>query len=234
MAAAPDDTATEEYFKQLEGILENGCHEQKKATDCQQLGEFLQAVRKDLTGAAAAYTIGCDGMNMPQSCFSLGTLCIIGKGVPKDIIKGAQYYARACEMHNVESCNNLGLLHQRGSGGVPRDIPRAIALFKTACDMNYANGCFNLGALHLVGEGGGPSGSPSESASASAGGASPAPYKDLPRAFEYSVRACEMGHVYGCVNASRMASLGDGVPRDDALAKKVQGNGGSGGKDKRP
>ena len=70
-------------------------------------------------------------------------------------------------------------------------------------DGQFSNACFNLSLFHLQGDGG-----------------RRAP--DKPRALYYAVKACSLGHVWGCVNASRMLKTGDGVPADPARAEELR------------
>ena len=71
--------------------------------------------------------------------------------------------------------------------------------FTKACDGNFRNGCFNLSVMYLTGcQGIG---------------------KDMVKALEYSVKSCKLGHSWGCANASRIYSQGDGV---DVNLEKAQ------------
>lgn len=45
---------------------------------------------------------------------------------------------------------------------------------------------------------------------------------DMTLALKYASRACELGHVYGCANASRMYKLGDGTEKDDKKAEELK------------
>lgn len=42
------------------------------------------------------------------------------------------------------------------------------------------------------------------------------------QALKYSGMACDMGHPWGCINAARLCMLGEGVPKDDAAAKRYK------------
>lgn len=44
----------------------------------------------------------------------------------------------------------------------------------------------------------------------------------MKKAFNYSVRACEMGNMYACANISQMYRKGEGVTKDEALAEKFK------------
>ena len=71
------------------------------------------------------------------------------------------------------------------------DYGKAEEYFKRYCDGGFKNGYFNLNILFLRGN--------------SSNG------RDMNKALEYSLKSCEKGHSWGCVNASRILRLGDEV-----------------------
>ena len=46
--------------------------------------------------------------------------------------------------------------------------------------------------------------------------------RDMGQALHYSLLSCDLGHSYGCANASRMYRLGDGVTRDEDKARTLK------------
>jgi len=44
--------------------------------------------------------------------------------------------------------------------------------------------------------------------------------KDMTEAFKYSLKACELGNLGGCVNVSQMYSKGDGTEKNPVAAKE--------------
>ena len=113
----------------------------------------------------------------------------------------------ACEKpgkKSAEACHNVGLLAQDGQvndGGKP-DLEKARDYYTRACDGSYSPSCFNLSTLFLQGAPGIP--------------------KDMGLACQYSLKACDLGHIWACANASRMYKLGDGVKKDEAKAEMLK------------
>ena len=102
-------------------------------------------------------------------------------------------FSKACDNENFGACNNAGLVHQdRG------EMEEAMTAFQKACSGKFRNGCFNLSVVHLKGIRGVP--------------------VDMEKALEYAVKSCDLGHAWGCGNASRMYKLGDGVEKNSELA----------------
>lgn len=46
--------------------------------------------------------------------------------------------------------------------------------------------------------------------------------KDMKLAFKYASKGCNMGNVYCCVNLSQMYSKGEGIGKNEELAKKYK------------
>ena len=87
------------------------------------------------------------------------------------------------------ACNNAGLVWQSGyDHHHPADYSKVEEYFKHSCDGGFKNGCFNLSILFLHGNS-------SNS-------------RDMNKALKYSLKSREMGHSWGCVNASRILRWG--------------------------
>ena len=72
---------------------------------------------------------------------------------------------------------------------------------RTACDEgNIAEACHRLSAFYIQGV-------PSVCE------------KDMQEAFKYSLKACELGNMGGCVNVSMMYSKGEGTDKNPVAAK---------------
>ena len=122
-------------------------------------------------------------------------------------------FNKACEHDVFGACNNAGLLYQKGEKhfNIPKDINKAIESFSKGCQGKFKNACFNLSIIYLTGNNG--------------------VRKNMEKALDYSVQSCRLGHKWGCINASRMYSLGDGVDINmkmadefKQLAKECDGN----------
>ena len=193
----------EEYVDQLRVILEHDCLGARKKESCHQLGEFYQAVEKNSSKAKDVFKTNCEEMNFPQSCFSLGIIHLTNKEDRKPD-EALSLFNKACEKNVWGACNNAGLLYQKGEKHfhIPRNMDKAMQSFTKACDGNFRNGCFNLSIAHLTGFQGVD--------------------KDMVKALEYSVKSCKLGHSWGCINASRIYSQGDGVDIDMKKAEEFR------------
>jgi cytochrome c oxidase assembly factor 7 len=163
-----------------------------------------QGVLKDLAAAQRWYEQLCERAYGP-SCFNLAAVHLSGRATGSATEDSARsLFDKACSLGSAEGCNNAGLMWQRGTPAQPRDGDIAAQRFQQGCDDGqFRNACFNLSVLHLQGD----------------EGRRPA---DKPRALLYAVKACALGHVWGCANASRMLQHGDGVPADPTRAAELK------------
>merc|ERR1712080_156210 len=84
----------------------------------------------------------------------------------------------------------------------PPDPVLASVLYKKACDGgDVAEACHRYAALHIKGIKGKIE-------------------KNMSEAFKYSLKACELGSLGGCVNISMMYGKGDGVDKNPEAAKQ--------------
>ncbi len=202
MCAARADAGAgqREYQRDVRQLLERDCALHGKPFECNQLAEFTQGVLKDYAAAQAWYERLCHRDGYGPSCFNLGAMHLGGRAAePPSPDTARALFERACALGKPEGCNNAGLLRQHGTPAAPRDVPAAMALFARGCDGGYHNACFNLSVQYLQG-----------------------PHRDMPRALLNSVKACRLGHSWGCANASRILATGDGVPPDPALAAELR------------
>ncbi len=76
-----------------------------------------------------------------SGCEGLGTVYLRGGGdVPRDPVKAASYFERACAAGVGTACSNLGLMHHSGDG-LPRDVEKGLTYLQRACDLGYGNAC---------------------------------------------------------------------------------------------
>lgn len=118
-----------------------------------------------------------------------------------------QCFLKSCEKggkKSIDACHNVGLLAQDGRGNDDEKPNPFLArdYYSTACGSGFAPSCFNLSAIYLQGAPGIP--------------------KDMTQALKYSLKACDLGHVWACANASRMYKLGDGVEQNDTKAESLK------------
>lgn len=74
----------------------------------------------------------------------------------------------------------------------------------SSCSKNHAEACHHLSAIYMDGE---------DSISLA---------KDMSKAFEFAVKACDLGSMYACVNVSIMYKKGDGVEMDQTKSEKYK------------
>ncbi|KAF1468988.1 Cytochrome c oxidase assembly factor 7, partial [Eudyptula minor novaehollandiae] len=174
---------------------------------CQRLADYLDAVRKDFVAAARVLRDNCEAHGHSESCYKLGAYQAIGKGgLDPDLKAAYNSFMKSCEKggkKSVNACHNVGLLAH--DGRVNDDKPDPVVArdyYTKACDGNFAPGCFNLSVIYLQGAPGVP--------------------KDMNHALKYSLKGCELGHIWACANASRMYKLGDGIEKNDAKAEDLK------------
>ncbi|NXN63325.1 COA7 factor, partial [Himantopus himantopus] len=174
---------------------------------CQRLADYLDAVRKDFVAAARVLRDNCEGHGHSESCYKLGAYQAIGKGgLDPDLKAAYNSFMKSCEKggkKSVNACHNVGLLAH--DGRVNDDKPDPVVArdyYTKACDGNFAPSCFNLSVIYLQGAPGVP--------------------KDMNHALRYSLKGCELGHIWACANASRMYKLGDGIEKNDAKAEDLK------------
>jgi hypothetical protein len=114
----------------------------------------------------------------------------------------AVFYEKACGGGYAWGCQNLGWLASRGQG-VEKDDARADRLFEHACDAGLADGCVALaGRLKQ------------------SGATNPDPAVDL-RVVSLLERACNAGNAPSCAQLSQLYRSGQGVERNEALARQL-------------
>ncbi len=84
------------------------------------------------------------------SCFMLGSLYNVGKGVSRNLEYSADLYQQSCTAGFARGCGTLGESYISGEG-VPRDMVKARQILEGACQAGYAPGCFNVGIIHRQG-----------------------------------------------------------------------------------
>jgi len=218
-----------------------GCHKENDPDSCFRLGEFFETIRKQWKDAADTYKMCCDKFQNATCCFKAGQYHMLGKGgLSKDWLDAFKCYETACNQDRYQdqgkndrmaaACCNKGLLMYKDGGERKRIMeyldqkepssegttsastdssdskafPVILSAFQKACNLNDGKGCYFLAQLHLVGYGAGELG------------------KDGARAADCMVKACDLGDVRACHNASLMYSRGDGVEKNPELAKKYQ------------
>ncbi|KAG2461592.1 cytochrome c oxidase assembly factor 7 [Polypterus senegalus] len=183
------------------------CHREKDPEGCQRLADYLDSIKKNYEGAAQILKMNCDQNQHSESCYKLGAYHVTGKGgLPQCLKTAYSYFVKSCEKggkKSSDSCHNAALLVMDGQAVEGQSNPRLARDYYTkACQGGFAPSCFNLSALFIQGTAG--------------------LEKDMGLALRYALRACDLGHVWGCANASRMYRLGDGTAKDDGKAEALK------------
>jgi serine/threonine protein kinase/TPR repeat protein len=135
-----------------------------------------------------------------QSCAALAKAHETGgRGVTRSMDRAADYYFRACQSGDFQSCMAAGNLYQSGEN-VTRDDARAAACFDKACAGGEGLGCRNLGTLTLNGDG---------------------VTRSEARALWLFMQACDKGQPEACTKAAEMHRDGRGVNKDLEKAKEL-------------
>jgi TPR repeat protein len=171
-----------------------------------------------------------------NACFYVGIYFDRGNnGFPHDQKRGADAYARGCDLGEHVSCNNLANDYYYGDG-VPVDFVRAAQLYERACRDGLAIGCANVGFIAEYGDGVPldmkrasdmyASGCSGQSAYACLHVAMLGEYRrgtphEPAKAVERWRRACDAGDVKACTYLGVMYEDGKGVARDEARALAI-------------
>lgn len=202
-----DDCATIKGTPEGNALFDKAC----KAKDLQGCFELAAryvcgaGVPRDMAKAVQLSEQACDG-GLAQACGNAS-----GLQVRTDEVKARRYAEKGCQLKDISSCNNLGLMLWQGVGG-PADPARAVPIFDEMCKRGMAMACANLGTLFWMG-----SGVP----------------RDLARAKALCEKGCAGGAIGGC-NTLGVIALnegGDGPMRAAQLFDKVCAGGDANGCD---
>ncbi|XP_006822684.2 cytochrome c oxidase assembly factor 7B-like [Saccoglossus kowalevskii] len=199
-----DEEQVKEYMENLHTEYMFSCHHEKNSDGCVLLGDFYTNIRKEYEKGVEVYKTACNEQDNPEACYKLGKACLAGKGTEVDKDEAYRCFKKGCDAGHSGACHNMGLLYSAGkkNGGKEPELEKAIECFKSACNKDYVQSCFMLSGLYLRGSKTVP--------------------KDMKKALDYSVKSCDLGLLFGCVNATRMYTVGDGVPKNPELAAKYK------------
>jgi tetratricopeptide (TPR) repeat protein len=139
------------------------------------------------------------GEKHPDYATSLNNLAMLyqlGRGVPKDEKKAAEWYQQAADKGNATAMNNLGTMYENGRG-VPKDEARAAKLYQEAASKGDADAMANLAWLCENGRG--------------------VERSDRRAAVLYA-EAAEKGHARAMANLGALYETGRGVEQDEKKA----------------
>ncbi|KAI4880328.1 hypothetical protein NFI96_022637, partial [Prochilodus magdalenae] len=153
---------------------------------------------KDIGEAVRWYARSGLQMTDATAMYDYGILLLKGTGVKKNRTLGLKLLQKAADMGSATALNGLGWYYST----LGKDDRKAVYYFELAARNGSRDGVFNLGVYHLK-------------------GANPdTPWQNETAAFECFLKAGEMGHVEGAVEAASYLSRGvlEGVRRDPEKA----------------
>lgn len=96
---------------------------------CHLLGDFLEAIKKDMKKARKIYKANCEDRNFAKSCYKYGNYVALGKGGEKGDLAGAlQYFDKACKGNEYPACYQQGtlLIPDLSAQGIKQDIKKVV------------------------------------------------------------------------------------------------------------
>jgi len=207
-----DSDEVKEYLDNLGVEYRFGCYHEKDPAACHLLGDYWEGIKKDFIKALRIYTTNCDEYKHAHSCHKVAGYKYIGRVCKKDPDEAYDYFSKACQFGYYPSCLSAGLLDSANpySESYERKVApnpaKAKEAYKRTCDLGEVNGgqaeaCHRYAAMFIKGTKG-------------------ACEKNMEEAFKYSLKACELGSMAGCVNVSMMYAKGEGTEKNPVAAKE--------------
>ncbi|XP_073795739.1 protein sel-1 homolog 3 isoform X1 [Danio rerio] len=155
-------------------------------------------VDKDLQTGAMWCARSALQMLDPSAMYDYAILLLKGTGVKKNRTLGLELLEQAADMGSVEALNGLGWFYST----IVEDRSKAIEYFELAAQNGSRDGLFNVGVYQLNGL------NPDK------------PDRNETAAFQYFLRAAQLGHVGGAVESASFLSTGTapGVQRNQNKA----------------
>ncbi|ENN71654.1 cytochrome c oxidase assembly factor 7 homolog [Dendroctonus ponderosae] len=213
------ESEVKDYIKNLGIEYRFGCYSEKNPEVCHLLADFLDAIKKDFEKAAKVYKTNCDEYKFGKSCLKYGAYCITGKGVKKtDYPAAYSYFEKGCNLDEPYACFNQGILlvTKNESFGLNQDIKKGVGLLEKACNFKNGMACYYLSGLYIAGAKNG-----NKIGEKDAKSEYDVP-KNMEKAFKFALEGCNLGNMYSCANLSQMYAKGDGVAKNEELAKKYK------------
>lgn len=202
----------EEYVKNIGIEYRFGCYEEKQASACQLLAEYHEAIEQNFGEAFKQFRENCELRRWPRSCYKMGTYLLAGRECEPSFKKAIEPMRIACEGNEPKGCKRLAQIFWTAEPDREPESERAEQLMRRACNMDDFEACWILSTWHM-----GPTAKfakrrgRSKSLEAKTGSLP----KDMEKALEFGIRACEQGNIpQACMNVSRMYRIGDGIAKD--------------------
>ncbi|MFT3700541.1 MAG: hypothetical protein QM831_45780 [Kofleriaceae bacterium] len=129
-------------------LLDDACAA-GSTSGCRRMAHLYESQSAGLPaqGSANAYWEKACRLSDADACMTFATALDHDRTEP---VKVADFYLRACDGGNAESCIALGLMYQNGRG-VPRDGLHAALFYKRACEASNGNACLHLSQMYASG-----------------------------------------------------------------------------------
>lgn len=150
---------------------------------------------EDYNTAVDLYKAAAEKGHAGAQC-ALAELCMSGRGVKKDYIRGRMLFQMAADQGSVEGLHGLGTIYW-GGYGVERNEKKALGYLGSAADLGSAEAAAELGMLLYFSED-----------------------KDSASALRRFVQAAEAGDITSMYMAAVMYEEGDGTPMNGGEAMR--------------
>lgn len=193
---------------------------------CHLLGDYLEGIKKDFEKASKVYRSNCDDYGYAKSCLKFGHYSFLGKGKSStnekgDSMQAYNYYSKGCELKDHDACLHSGLMliSKTMPSPIERDVLKGVDMLTKSCELNNGTACFYLSGMYISGV------SKNSEKADPAKTSKPAETgefllaKDMKRAFDFGVKACDLNNMYACANVAQMYMKGDGIAKDDKKAE---------------
>jgi TPR repeat protein len=139
-----------------------------------------------------------------SACFILGLGFHIES--PRDDNKSVEAYIRGCKLGSLESCGNLGLMHENG-WGTEKNLSLAMELYWQVCAAGIPVHCRNVGRLYE-----GDAGFTADIRRSN---------EVYESALKLALTQCESNNASSCAVAGHMYKDGKGVDKNQSLASQL-------------
>jgi hypothetical protein len=126
------------------------------------LGKLLREAERGDAHAQYRYADACGGAEQLRwlnksaaqghrgALLKLGVLFQFGQGVPRSLVKAAEFFEKSIAAGEPSAYSNLGILYQKGEGGVPLDNEKAVALYREGARLGHMSAKMLLAQLLFI------------------------------------------------------------------------------------
>lgn len=176
------------------------CYYENNPESCHQLGTYLTTYMNQAAKARKVFQMNCEKNGFSESCFKLANMFFLGRGGEKNLEEACKYYENGCNDKHAQSCYNLGMIYTGEES--KKNFRKAARYYEIGCENGYSRSCQRLSSLYITG--------------------SKDLQKNMKKAFRYARKGCMLGDPYACVNLSIMYDRGEGVNKNEDMAKQLK------------